>query len=201
MVRGDQLCHNAHMKTLQAAVLAALLASAAQAVPARATVLYGLDLDTLCDRSPLILRGEVVTLTSGWLGGRILTAVTLRVERPLAGPAAAGDRVTFFQLGGEVGGIGQRVLGEASFRKGEAVVVFLRRRAGRLFVTGMAQGKMRVLPAVVPGGPRRVVSAVGRLPLRGGRHPLPAPTTLMDLEARVLARVRATGRAASGGKP
>jgi hypothetical protein len=182
-------------------MLGALLISFGLLSPLGATVLVGLDLDGLCDRSPHILRGEVVSLTPGWHGGRILTAVTLRVERSLAGPATRGDRVTFYRLGGEVGGIGQRVLGEASFRKGERVIVFLQRVGGRLVVTGMVQGKMRVLDAARPGGTRRVVSAVGGFALRGGRHPLPVPTTLPDLEARVQARLRATHRPGQGGRP
>lgn len=189
------------MTYLGRSLLAALIVSAGLAAPARATVLVGLTLDALCDRSPLILRGEVVSLAPGWHGGRILTAVTLRVERPLAGRAVRGDRVTFYRLGGEVGGIGQRVIGEATFQKGEQVVVFLQGRSGRLFVTGMLQGKIRLLPAATPGAPRRVVSAARTFSLRGSLRPLPVPTTLPDLETRILARLRATGRPAAGGQP
>jgi hypothetical protein len=189
------------MKTPAAALLAVLLIPSGHMVPARATVLQGLDLDLLCDRSPLIVRGKVLALTPGWHDGRILTAVTLQVDRPLYGPASRGDRITFHRLGGEVGGIGQLVVGEPSFRKGEEVVVFLQRRGGRLFVTGMVQGKIRVLPPAGPGGPRRVVSAVGRFTLRGGRHPLPVPTTLSDLEARILNRIHVTGRSTPRGRP
>lgn len=189
------------MKLPAAALLCALLATPWLARPAGATALQGLDLHGLCDRSPQILRGTVESLTPGWHQGRIMTAVRLRVGRTLSGPSRRGDRVIFYRLGGEVGGIGQRVIGEATFRVGEEVVVFLHPRRGRLYLTGMVQGKMRVLPAQRPGDPRRVVSAVGRFALRGVRHPLAVPTTLADLETRVLARMRATKRSTPGARP
>lgn len=182
-------------------LLVLLCAGLGSAPGARATVLRGLDLGTLCDRSEHVLRGEVVRLEPAWRGGRIVTAVTLRVAETLAGPRRAGDRVTFWQLGGEVGGVGQRVVGAAQFRRGEQVIVFLHRRAAGLFVTGMVQGKVRVLAPSAPGGEARVVSAVGRFPLRGGAHPLAAPTTLRGFTARVRARIRATRRPSPGRQP
>ena len=188
------------MKHLAALLPTALVVLGGLASPARATVLYGIGLDGLCDRSTVIARGEVISLAPAWQGGRIVTAVTLRVERSLAGGAARGSLVTFYRLGGEVGGIGQRVIGEPSFQRGEEVLVFLQRRFGRLFVTGMVQGKMRVLPPSAPGGPRRIASALGRFPLRGGGYASVAPKTLGELEARILGRLRATGRALRGGR-
>jgi hypothetical protein len=53
--------------------------------------------------------------------------------------------VRITQPGGEVGDIGQRVSGLASFTPNEEVVVFLQRRPGEgYWVEGMAQGKFRV---------------------------------------------------------
>lgn len=162
---------------------------------AQATVLRGIDLQGLCDQSDHIIRGQVVDLAPQWRAGRIRTAVTLRVAASLFGGAVSGDRVTFWTLGGEVGGIGQRVVGTARFYRGEQVIVFLQRRAGVLVVSGMVQGKVMVLGARAPGEPAMVASAVGGFGLSGGAHPLRATTTLAVFESQVLARLRTRGRA------
>lgn len=169
---------------------------------AEATVLRGLSLEQLCAGSQQILRGTVLETRARWQGGRILTAVTLRVDRALSGTRRAGQRVTFYRLGGEVGGIGQRVIGAARFRPGEQVIVFLRARQGRLRVHGMFQGKLRVIPTAA-GKPARVVPPVSRAVLRGHKRALLRPVALSDFEARVRALIRdlRQRRRPSGGRP
>jgi hypothetical protein len=119
-----------------------------------------MSLRELAQEAGQVVLGEVVETRPRWAGGRIVTDVVLAVQRTLKGRAA--DRVTLEVLGGEVGDVGQRVHGEAAFRRGETVVVFLHERrellrlrgaAGgssparrRLTVVGMAQGKLSVLP-------------------------------------------------------
>ncbi len=168
--------------------LCLLLGWAAAPPSAEATVLRGLSLKQLCAGSQQIVRGTVLETRAHWHGGRILTAVTLRVDRALAGDRRSGQRVTFYRLGGEVGGIGQRVIGAARFRPGEQVVVFLRARRGRLRVHGMFQGKLRVIPAAA-GKPARVTPPVSRAALRGRKRALVRPVALSDFEARVRALI------------
>lgn len=157
--------------------------------PAHATVLRSLNLTELCDTSPTIVRGRVVQTRSAWRGGRIYTAVTLRVNRSLSGAKRAGDTVTFWRLGGAVGRIAQRVIGAPRFRAGEQVVVFLHTRRGRLFVTGMLQGKVRVLPATNTS-PARVTPTVQRVQFQGTRRVLARVMALTTFEAQVTALVR-----------
>jgi hypothetical protein len=177
--------------------IASLWGIAGSAGEAQATVLHGLSLEQLCERSPYILRGQVLRTRSLWQGGRIVTAVTLRVDRALAGDRRVGQQVTFYRLGGEVGGIGQRVIGAPRFRVGERVIVFLRANRGRLRINGMFQGKIRVLPAG-GGTPARVVPPVSRTVLRGLRRSLRRSLPLAEFEARVRALVRARSGHGSG---
>ena len=185
--------HNPDMRIRYAWILIPALLLGLGGVTADATVLRGLDLTQLTDASPTILRGRVVTTRGEWKGGRIYTAVTVEVESPLSGTQRTGDRVTFWRLGGVVGNIAQRVLGSPRFRTGERVIVFLHARRGHLFVTGMVQGKVRVLPATA-SSPTRVAPAHHRLALRGARRVLQRaePLTAFETRVRQLVRTRAT---------
>lgn len=163
------------------------------AAPAHATVLRGLSLTQLCDRSSTIVRGRVERTEATWRDGRIYTAVHLRVEATLAGPRSAGQTVTFWRLGGEVGHIGQRVIGAPTFRVGERVIVFLQRFRGRLFVTGMFQGKVRVLPATSTA-PTRVAPAISRAAVLGTKRALRRYPALSTFESTVRQLVRTRGQ-------
>jgi hypothetical protein len=111
---------------------------------ARATLLKGMSLDSLCRDSGVIVRGKVVARVAAWKGGRIYTRVTLRVTSSLRGKHRAGQSVSFWRLGGRVGQYVQLVRGAPTFGAGDRVLVFLNQRGGRLFVTGMAQGRFSI---------------------------------------------------------
>ena len=115
------------------------------AFPAFATTMLRADLDELVRRSDRVLRARVVKVESHWSGDRthIVTDTELAVLEDLKGGGAT--RVTVRQPGGVVGDIGQQVSGLASFRQGEEVVVLLERRGPFFRVSGMAQGKYRVV--------------------------------------------------------
>ncbi len=118
----------------------ALFATAAQA-----TTLVHRDVPALTREADTIVVGRVVKSESRWTADRrrIVTDVTVEVGESLKG--APGETVVIRQPGGQVGDIGQRVDGVASFKKGEEVVLFLEKRPDRSFMlSGMAQGKFRV---------------------------------------------------------
>jgi hypothetical protein len=122
-------------------LFSALLWSAASL----ATAMVRLDLPTLTHTAQLIVRGHVTQMQSRWTGdGRqIVTDVELEVDESLKGEPAR--RLVIQQLGGQVGNIGQRVSGLASFERGEEVVVFLQAHGrGSFRVSGLAQGKFKV---------------------------------------------------------
>ena len=138
-------------RLLAFAVLVALAA-----LPARASVVRLLGLPELLARADVVAVATVESAVSSWVGGRIVTDSTLRLDEPLRG-GAGGDSVAVRTLGGEVGGIGQRVFGEPSFRPGARYLVFLERFPGaddppRFRPVGMAQGALPVLDT--PDGPR-----------------------------------------------
>jgi hypothetical protein len=116
------------------------------ALPALATTMLRMDVPDLTRASAMVVRGKVVRQQSRWSrdGMRIVTDVDVAVQEAVKGRSGASV-VRLVQPGGEVGDIGQRVSGVASFRPGEEVVLFLERRQEGVYqLTGMAQGKYRV---------------------------------------------------------
>jgi hypothetical protein len=158
--------------------------------PARATLLRGLSLEELCDGSSVIVRGKVVSRAAAWRGGRIYTRVTLRVTASLRGGHRAGQTVSFWRLGGRVGRYAQLVRGAPTFRPGEHVLVFLQRRGGHRFVTGMAQGRFTILPARATATQPTVTQGLAGARLTGGRRALRRPTPLSRFEGRIRAVLR-----------
>ncbi len=116
------------------------------ALPASATSMMRMDVPALTRASDVVVRGTVVRKASRWTQSRrrIVTEVDISVAEAFKG-SAQGGTVRVVQPGGEVGDIGPRMEGLASFTEGEEVVVFLERRGGDAFaVSGLAQGKYRV---------------------------------------------------------
>ena len=109
---------------------------------ARASVLVAMDLGRLCRDADVIVHGEVLRQDSAWEDGRIVTRTTVRVAAALKG--GPGNEVVVRSLGGVVGRTGQVAHGEARFKTGEEIVLFLSNLGGDYRCVGMAQGKFRV---------------------------------------------------------
>ena len=133
-----------------------LAAATLAATPGHASVVRVLGLPELLARAEVLAVASVETTAAAWLDGRIVTDSVLRLETPLRG-GNAGDRVTVRTLGGEVDGLGQRVLGEPWFRPGRRYLVFLERHPDRTPTprfrpVGMAQGALPIVDS--PDGPQ-----------------------------------------------
>lgn len=130
-------------------LLIASLSATAALIAAPAAAEYGprLDVAELAEASVAVLHGRVYSVDSGWdaAGSAIYTYIRLDVEEALAG-GVAERQVVIKQLGGVVGDLGQYVGGQASFRPGEEVVVFLelRPRDRTVYTTALWQGKWTV---------------------------------------------------------
>ncbi len=168
-----------------------VLAAALLLLPdtAHATLLRGLSLHELCQRSGVIVRGKVVSRASAWKGGRIYTRVTLRVTSSLRGSHGAGATVSFWRPGGKVGRTVQIIRGTPSFRAGDRVLVFLTQRGTRLFVTGMAQGRFAIRKATTTTS-ARVTQPLAGARLTGNKRALRRPTTLVKFEQRIRSTLR-----------
>jgi hypothetical protein len=158
--------------------------------PGHATVLQGLDLDTALNRSQHVALVTVRSVSSHWVGQRLYTRASLEVERGYHGGARAGHRLEVWALGGTVGGVTQRVVGEVTFRPGERAVIFATPRAGRLFVTGMVQGKLRVAPGAAGAAAPVVWPGGGGATLVGPRRVLVVPEPLARFEGRLVDAIR-----------
>ena len=124
-------------------IFVALLSTA----PADGSVVEGLELEELAAESDRIVLGRVL-FSESFLrrDGQIWTWHRIEVEREIRGDAPADDEVIVETMGGQIGEIGMRVEGEASFQVGERVLVFVHGGGPyKAFRTvGMGQGVMRV---------------------------------------------------------
>ena len=111
---------------------------------AEASMVEELSLSRLANHSDLIAFGKIISTKPRWNEERtrIETQCELQVEECLKG--ACGESLVFVRRGGDVDGIRQTVVGEASVENGEEVVVFLENVGGKLKFLGLSQGKFEV---------------------------------------------------------
>src|SRR5262245_12393468 len=125
-------------------LLGSMLCSAAVAFAAG-------NLASLASSATLIVRGTVLSQKSSWNANhrQLYTEVRLRVAQVYKGQQA--QEVTIHRLGGSADGIGMRVFGEAEYRQGEEVFVFLRRlpyhhgEGSEFTPVGLARGKFHLV--------------------------------------------------------
>lgn len=115
---------------------------------AAATIIVPRTLEEMARESAAVVRAKVVQRQSAWDDDhrRIHTFAELQVLETVHG-GGLGDTLVVRTMGGEVGDIGMRVSGTASFTVGEEVLVFLRADpvdATRFQVIGMSQGKYTI---------------------------------------------------------
>jgi hypothetical protein len=100
----------------------------------------------LTNRSNTIVIGKVKSMKAQWGNGgtKIYTYITVSVEDCLKGNKHCPE-VTIRQEGGEVGGIGLKVVGAPEYKEGEDVLTFLEEYEPDHFkCVGMMQGKYTV---------------------------------------------------------
>jgi len=131
--------------------------------------------------SDAIVAGRVVDLSTGWDPdvNTIYTYVTIDVSEVLKGDLSTG-LLTIKQIGGVVGEVGLSIVDQASFERGEEVLLFLeaRPRDRSLYTTALWQGKWNL--QITPAG-------------RAAVRQFPASSTLDQLS---LDSLRATVRTA-----
>jgi hypothetical protein len=118
------------------------LALGVEPTAAIGSVTVRLDVDALGAGADVILVGTVESTEAHFASPAnraIVTDVTLRSELGILG-VADGSRFVVRHLGGEVGAVGQRVFGEASFHPGEHLLLFAVERRGAYWALGMSQG-------------------------------------------------------------
>jgi hypothetical protein len=156
-----------------------------------AAALHGpADIATLTASADAVVHARVVRQTSAWGvgGGQIFTTVVLEPISTWKGEPA--QQVSVLVEGGAVGELAQVVQGVASFREGEEVVVFLRRRvAGVYSVDHFALGKFSV-GAALPALPKRALRDRKGLECAGCGASEPDDLSLDELRARVLGSLR-----------
>lgn len=142
--------------------------------PAPASILTKLSLGDMAGRADRALVGTVEQVRSRFLGdgGYIVTEVRVRCTRELLG-VPAGTVFTVTHLGGEVGEIGQKVFGEASYQVGQEVLLLAEERAGAFFAVGMAQGALHI-EREPQSGERRVRVELAGAELQGAGAASPA---------------------------
>jgi hypothetical protein len=149
---------------------------------ARAGTLLAKSVEESARTSDAVVRGTVLSVTSRWAGGHIVTDVEIAVTSSWKGQP--GRQVTVTIPGGVVGDLGQRVDTAPEFTVGEEVVVFVQRAPnGRMNrVNGLAQGKYRVEDGLAKPDTSDVELHARAI---GPGEKLVQPMTVDELERRV----------------
>jgi len=169
--------------------------------PASASLILALDLPTLVTRADQISVVDVVSSKAAWNAehDRIVTTVDVTVVDCWKGTAAPGSHLQIVQPGGTVGELTMRIDGLPHFDPGERALLFLRGKAERTSVVGMAQGKRPVSREtgrwMVSAPDRRGADFVRTTPASGSVFSV-RPRPLADLRSDVRALV---GAGAPGG--
>jgi len=110
-----------------------------------ASTVIGLSVEDQARLSHVVVVGEVLNQrgVNHPVGG-LETAVTLKVSDVLKGSVRPGQAITFHTRGGELEGEISEALGEAVFRSGEKVLVFIESVDGRLYNLGLSMGVWEV---------------------------------------------------------
>ncbi len=156
---------------------------------ASATTMLALDVTGLTWASDAVVRGTIVSVEPHWSGdnARIFTDAEVQVTEVWKG-ASTIKTLTAMQPGGEIGDVGQRIHGVATFTPGEDVVLFLEKRGPRYTVTGMTQGKFRIEAGVASTAPDTELSLLDPATHQPvSRPPLSMP--LDTLKAQVKAAI------------
>ena len=121
---------------------------AAPYVVANATTMRALNIAQKTARADRVVIASVedVSYQQAMQGQRIYTLTTLKVLRPLKGKVLKDMHLVVRQIGGKIGEWSQHISGDATFEKGQEVLVFLRHdpEDDLHFLVGMGQGKIDV---------------------------------------------------------
>jgi hypothetical protein len=180
-----------------------------------ASTILAMSMNELAAQADVIVHGVVVRKQAKRVGGRIVTDCTLQVEQVAWGDVTVGQKVTVRLLGGEIGEVGMRVVGEPECGEvGDRVVIAASGTPESLRPLGMSQGWFAVQNGLVqPSGeglqritPSSASSSSGSAALRQSEAIMSGPEdvhSFMD-RFRELAKAghaRATSTAASAGTP
>ena len=162
---------------------------------APAAIAPRLSLESMIDRSPLIVEGHVTRSWTAWDSAHqyIWTHYEVQVTDSLRGP---GSNLTVSEPGGSLDGVNQGFSGSVGYASGEHILLFLfRTPAGYWRTTGGAQGKV-----TVRGNGRVQIDARGTLPIDFHRdrpaHELGSVDNLAVGDFKLLVRSLAHSRAA-----
>ncbi len=147
--------------------------------PALATTVRSASLEETIDASHAIIVGRVIGHRAFRLDdGRIMTGVAVRVEESLKGDLRPGDRVEISTYGGELEGRRAVTLGEATYRRGERVLLQLEEIDGRLHTIGLSMGKWAV--SEDERGRRHITRDLSGLGIVGGVKMTQGPIPMED---------------------
>ena len=113
------------MKKLKFTIVSTALIVAASL--ASASIVQKLDVPDLTRLSHAVFVGQVIDSRSAWNPKHeyIQTFSRVRVDQPAKGIGCAGMTVTVRELGGSVGDYNQELIGGATYKPGESVLLFL----------------------------------------------------------------------------
>ena len=173
------------------------------------------DFSELVEKAESIIRGEVIAVRSEWKGAgetrRIVTLVTIRIDRTLVGQLGNGRIIELEFLGGRVGTESLEVSGMPSFTVGSRDLLFVEKNGRQLCpLVGFSHGRYLIVPSKDGSPQAATIARNNRVPLESTDevvlplHSGPSaetlaamkqtPMTLSAFELAVTTRARELGR-------
>lgn len=154
--------HNMRQTRIAVTIVVMMLAVA---TVASAGVVQKLDVADLTRMSHAVLVGQVLDTRSEWNSNHeyIQTFTQIRVDDLAKGSRRAGEIITVREIGGSVGDYNQMLIGGATYKAGEKVLVFLQRAkdgtSGVFQTVALSEGKYIVSTDSRTGRPIAVPDA------------------------------------------
>lgn len=150
-----------------------------------ASSVIGLSIEDQARLSRFVVMGQIVSQEGVVFEDTGLESrVQLRVTSVLKGDASRGDLITFHTRGGELDGVISEALGEARFRTGQRVLVFIEEVDGRLYNLGLSMGVWNVIEDR-PGRVRFTRALQEGLEVIGDVAVERGPVSLVEMSRRV----------------
>jgi len=124
-------------------------------LPLRSTIVVEMDVKTLARNSCSVIMGDLLEIQKEWVsspvsGGEPVVQATLMVKVTKVYKSCSGikkgDIIPVLRPGGSIGDSGTIIIGSPTFNSGTRLMLFLDQTPdGRNIITGLSQGKFRIL--------------------------------------------------------
>jgi hypothetical protein len=153
-------------------VILALVSFFLAPLPVRSTIVVEMDVKTMARNSCAVVIGDLLEIQKEWIpspvsGGEPVVQATLMIKVRKVFKSCSGikkgDVIPVLRPGGSIGDSGTIIIGSPTFNSGTRLLLFLAQTPdGRFIITGLSQGKFRILKDEATGKEEAVQDKAAR---------------------------------------